>query len=279
MRRWCRRCECGQKLYEIFGKPAELNVIAIVEFHPSPPPRSLLSLQNLHECAFLQFQLVRSVRLKGIEHFSVDECMCVIDFELVQVVRCEAVGVGSLLVVDMFNVFNILHHFAIGHDNIEIWRLTEWTFSGDWGGDNWLLSGIMWQWLDGWVGDFRWIGTSYFRIVKRWRNVLENEQLCCWEVGSAHFDDNFLKQLTIFCWCSSDKFSSFSSSTWMPESPELHLSRRWVFVFRRSLLERHTNGPNLIVELNRLLLTRTRFVGEKTRWNSPMMLRFTRLFS
>lgn len=38
-------------------------------------------------------------------------------------------------------------------------------------------------------------------------------------------------------------FSSFSNSTWMPESPLLHLSRRWCFVLRRSLLERHMSGP------------------------------------
>lgn len=37
--------------------------------------------------------------------------------------------------------------------------------------------------------------------------------------------------------------SSFSNSTWMPESPLLHLSRRWCFVFRRSLLVRQINGP------------------------------------
>lgn len=38
--------------------------------------------------------------------------------------------------------------------------------------------------------------------------------------------------------------SSCSSSICMPESPELHLSRRLYFVLRRSLEERQIRGPN-----------------------------------
>lgn len=54
-------------------------------------------------------------------------------------------------------------------------------------------------------------------------------------------DDGDASKLSIM---SLGRFSSFSNSTWMPESPLLHLSRRWCFVFRRSLLVRQINGPN-----------------------------------
>lgn len=69
----------------------------------------------------------------------------------------------------------------------------------------------------------------------------------------------------------SDKFSSFSSSTWMPESPELHLSRRCDFVFLRSLLDLQTSGPKLKV------IALINHSGVADGVDLPMMLRLTRL--
>lgn len=61
----------------------------------------------------------------------------------------------------------------------------------------------------------------------------------------------------------------------MPESPELHLSRRCDFVFLLSLLDLHTSGPKLKVTSG--VLNRIDDCDDCDNQNLPMVFRFIRL--
>lgn len=112
------------------------------------------------------------------------------------------------------------------------------------------LHGAMWFKPYGWLSERPGIGVKYnlsepsFRFITRALAedaIKFDGTLAELARRTRTLNDGDASKLSV---TSFETFSSLSNSTCMPESPLLHLSRRWCLVFRRSLLVRQINGPN-----------------------------------